>query len=68
MSSTRSATIAFWFKVTFWSIAITLAALGIVLSVMSATWWPLLFFAALALPLFPIATPMAMRSRKKRKH
>ncbi|KAA9133798.1 hypothetical protein [Microbacterium caowuchunii] len=43
-----------WLRAVTWSLAIGLAILGIVLAVVTGGFWPLLAFAGLALPMFPV--------------
>lgn len=62
MTSVRSAAVPRWLKITVWSIAIVIALLGVVLALVSNSIWPLIAFAGLAIPMFPITT--ARTSRK----
>ncbi|MFC8680667.1 hypothetical protein ACFT30_04030 [Microbacterium ureisolvens] len=43
-----------WVKATTWSVAIGVAALGVVLSVVLSSVWPLVAFLGLALPMMPV--------------
>lgn len=43
-----------WVTVVVWSIALSLAAVGIVLAIVTSSLWPLLAFAGLAIPMLPI--------------
>ncbi len=63
MTSDRSSAVPAWVRVVVWSIAIGLAVLGVVLAIVSSSLWPLIAFAGLALPMFPIGTPRTSKSR-----
>lgn len=43
-----------WVPVVVWSIALTLAAVGIVVAIVTSSVWPLVAFAGLAIPMLPI--------------
>lgn len=51
-----------WLRVVVWSIAIGLAIVGIALAVVSSSFWPLIAFAGLAVPMMPIGS---MRSSRR---
>ncbi|GAB3150148.1 hypothetical protein GCM10027058_13900 [Microbacterium neimengense] len=50
-----------WLDAAVWSLALGLAVLGIALALVAASWWPLVAFLGLAVPLLPIS---AARSRR----
>lgn len=53
-----------WLRTVVWTIAIALSVIGIVLSIVSSSWLPLIcIVGGLALPMFPIGTPMTSRAR-----
>lgn len=55
-----------WLRATVWGIALALALLGVVLAVLSSSWLPLVYIVlGLALPMFPVGSPMT-RSRRRR--
>ena len=54
-------------KVVMWALAIGVAAVGIVAAVASGSWWPLIAFAGLFLPMLPIASPRSRSSASGRK-
>lgn len=62
MSSGKQSAVPAWLKVVVWSIAISLAIVGIVLAVASSSFWPLIAFAGLAVPMMPIGS---MRSSRR---
>lgn len=43
-----------WVPIVVWSIALSLAAVGVVLAIVTSSLWPLLAFAGLAIPMLPI--------------
>lgn len=63
MTSDRSARVPGWVRVVVWIIAIGLAVLGVVVAIASSSFWPLIAFAGLALPMFPVGTFRASGSR-----
>jgi uncharacterized membrane protein len=62
MSSAMQAGAPTWLRVVVWSIAIGLAIVGIALAVVSSSFWPLIAFAGLAVPMMPIGS---MRSSRR---
>ncbi|WP_243232282.1 hypothetical protein [Microbacterium sp. CIAB417] len=50
-----------WLRVVVWSLALGLAVLGAALALAAASWWPLVAFLGLAIPLLPMS---ATRSRR----
>ncbi|WP_109208621.1 MULTISPECIES: hypothetical protein [Microbacterium] len=50
-----------WVKATTWSVAIGVAALGVVLSVALSSVWPLVAFLGLALPMVPVRASRSAR-------
>jgi len=62
MRSAKQSTVPTWLRVLVWSIAIALAIVGIVLAVVSSSFWPLIAFAGLAVPMMPIGS---MRSSRR---
>ncbi|MDY0828316.1 hypothetical protein SK224_04160 [Microbacterium sp. BG28] len=44
-----------WLRVVVWSLALGLAVLGVALALTAASWWPLVAFLGLAIPLLPIS-------------
>jgi hypothetical protein len=55
-----------WVKVVVWSIVVSLAVLGIVLAIVSNSFWPLIAFAGLAIPMLPLTSPQTSGSRSDR--
>ncbi|QEV99156.1 hypothetical protein F6J84_02835 [Microbacterium caowuchunii] len=54
-----------WLRAVTWVLAIGLAILGIVLAVVTGSFWPLLAFAGLALPMIPVGTSRTTRARAR---
>ncbi|WP_394279915.1 hypothetical protein [Microbacterium sp.] len=61
MSSGKQSAVPAWLKVVMWSIAIGLAIVGIVWAVASSSFWPLIAFAGLAVPMMPIGSTRSSR-------
>lgn len=61
MRSAKQSTVPTWLRVLVWSIAIALAIVGIVLAVVSSSFWPLIAFAGLAVPMMPIGSVRSSR-------
>lgn len=61
MISAKQSAVPTWLKVVVWSIAIGLAILGIVLAIVASSFWPLITFAGLAVPMMPIELPSSRR-------
>lgn len=62
MSSAKQSAVPAWVNAVVWSIAIGLAIVGIVLAAVSSSFWPLIAFAGLAVPMMPIGS---MRSSRR---
>ncbi|MFC3274494.1 hypothetical protein ACFOE1_09315 [Agromyces mediolanus] len=56
MSAAKQAPVPSWSIVVSWSFAVGLAILGIVLAVVSNSFWPLIAFAGLAIPMTPVGS------------
>lgn len=51
MCGAKQSAIPTWLRVVVWSVAIVLALVGMVLAVVSSSFWPLIAFAGLAVPI-----------------
>ncbi|WP_344226700.1 hypothetical protein [Microbacterium binotii] len=59
--ASASTDVPVWLRVVVWSLALGLAAVGAALALAAASWWPLVAFLGLAIPLLPTS---ATRSRR----
>jgi hypothetical protein len=60
--SSRSDEVRMWVKATVWSLAITFAVAGVVLSVVLGSLWPLVAFSGLAVPMIPVTASRRART------